>query len=290
MSGGSIRDFGRPGNFGEAELLKHEMYLYLITGLLLYLAEPPLGLWPLGFVALIPVLHAATHSRTYRSAALGGFLAGATFFAPGLFWLTSTTIIGWAALALYCAVYVAVFAILARLTSNVLALAAGWTLLEFIRGAIAFTGFPWLLLSHSQYGFTPFVQILDIIGAYALSGLLVAMNGLLWKAITAGQRRNLAIAGSIVAGVCIYGFIRMYSVPLERAQHIAIVQASIPQEMKDALDEETYDPKGALTQYLKESSRISADKKIDLLVWPETVVLSPFTLNVNPDILNEGLA
>jgi apolipoprotein N-acyltransferase len=89
------------------------MYLYVIAGLLLFLAEPPFGLWPLGFVALIPVLHAAHRARSYRSAALGGFIAGVTFFAPGLFWLTSTTVIGWAALAVYCATYVAVFALLA---------------------------------------------------------------------------------------------------------------------------------------------------------------------------------
>ncbi len=94
------------------------MYLYVITGLLLYLAEPPFGLWPLAFVALIPLLHAARRSSNYRRAGIGGLFAGVTFFAPGLFWLTSTTVIGWAALALYCATYVAVFAIFARFTSN----------------------------------------------------------------------------------------------------------------------------------------------------------------------------
>ena len=265
------------------------MYLYAIAGLLLYLAEPPFGLWPLGFVALIPVLHAAQRARSYRSAALGGFLAGATFFVPGLFWLTSTTVIGWAALALYCATYVAVFALLARFTSSVMALAGGWIVLEFIRGTIAFTGFPWLLLSHSQYGFTPFSQILDVIGAYGLSGLLMALNVLIWKGALVGKRNHLIIAGGIIACVCVYGFVRMYTVPLERAQHVALVQASVPQEMKEALNQETYDPQEGLSRYLKASSEIPRSQEIDLLVWPETVVLSPFTLNVDPEILNEGL-
>ena len=270
--------------------MKHEMYLYLITGLLLYLAEPPFGLWPLGFIALIPVLHAAPRSGSYRRALLGGFLAGVTFFAPGLFWLTSTTVIGWAALALYCATYVAVFAVLARFTSNILVLAAGWILLEFIRGAIAFTGFPWLLLSHSQYGFTPFSQVLDIIGSYGLSGLLVVMNALIWKGASEHLRKHLVIAAGILAAVCIYGFVRMNTVPLRRAQHVAVVQASVPQEMKEALNEETYNPQESLDMYLEASAAIPRDRKVDLLVWPETVVLSPFTLNVDPEILNEGLA
>jgi apolipoprotein N-acyltransferase len=265
------------------------MYLYLISGLLLYFAEPPFGLWPLGFVALIPVFYAAQRARSYRSVGLGGFLAGVTFFAPGLFWLTSTTVIGWAALALYCATYIAVFAVLVRFTSSVLALSAGWTALEFLRGSIALTGFPWILLSHSQYGFAPFSQILDIIGSYGLSGLLVAMNVLIWKGAARDQRKHLVLAGAILAGVCIYGFARMYTIPLQRAQHVAMVQASVPQEMKDALDSETYNPAEGFSRYLEASAKIPPSGKVDLLVWPETVVLSPFTLNVDPAILNEGL-
>ena len=265
------------------------MHLYLISGLLLYLAEPPFGLWPLAFIALIPTMHAAHRARNYRSAALGGFLAGAAFFLPGLFWLTSTTIIGWAALSLYCATYVAVFALLVRWTSNTLALAAGWILLEFVRGAIAFTGFPWLLLSHSQYRFTPFTQIIDVIGSYGLSGLLIALNALIWTGAISGKRKNLWVAAGIVAGVCVYGFIRVQTVTLRQALDVAMVQASVPQEMKEAL-EGSYDPAGGLKKYLDASATIPGDRKVDLLVWPETVVLSPYTLNVDPAILNDALA
>ena len=266
------------------------MHFYVITGLLLYLAEPPFGLFPLAFVALIPLLHAVKHTRTYRRALLGGFVSGVTFFAPGLFWLTSTTVIGWAALALYCATYVAVFATLARFTSSVTALAAGWTLLEFVRGSIAFTGFPWILLSHSQYAFTPFSQILDVIGAYGLSGVLMGMNALIWKGAFKGERKNLYVAAGILLVFSAYGFVRMYTISLKPSLHVALVQASVPQEMKEQLEEDTYDPAGALTKYLKTSETIPRDQKIDLLVWPETVVLSPFTLNVDPAILNDSLA
>src|SRR6476660_867539 len=132
------------------------MRYYIIAGLLLLLAEPPFCYFPLAFFAVIPLLYAAHRSRSYRRTAFGGFVSGVVFFAPGLFWLTSTTTIGWAALSLYCAIYVALFAMLARFTSSALVLAAGWTLLEFIRGAIAFTGFPWLLPSHSQGPFMIF--------------------------------------------------------------------------------------------------------------------------------------
>jgi apolipoprotein N-acyltransferase len=97
------------------------------------------------------------------------------------------------------------------------------------------------------------------------------------------------VAAGIVAGVCLYGYIRMSTVTLQRAQRVAMVQASVPQEMKEAL-EGTYDPLGGLTKYLNASAAIPVDQKIDLLVWPETVVLSPYTLNVDPSILKDALA
>src|SRR5207247_11320091 len=129
----------------------------------------------------------AAKSKNYKRTAVGGFLAGAAFFFPTLFWLTSTTVVGYIALSLYCSLYFAVFAALARRTSDVLVLAAGWTLLEFIRGAVAFTGFPWVLLSQTQYDFTLFTQSLDVIGSYCLSGVLVALNVLVYRAIVSRQ-------------------------------------------------------------------------------------------------------
>ena len=118
------------------------MIFFFISGFLLYLAEPGIGIGPLAFLALIPLLHATTQSPTYKRAALGGFLSGIAFFFPALFWLTSTTVAGYIALSLYCALYIAAFAALAKRTSNILVLAACWTLLEFVRGVVAFTGFP----------------------------------------------------------------------------------------------------------------------------------------------------
>jgi apolipoprotein N-acyltransferase len=260
------------------------LFLPLISGFLLYLAEPAPSLSPLAFIFLIPLLHAAANFKTYKHAALGGFLAGAAFFFPTLFWLTSTTVIGYIALSLYCALYFAAFAAIAKRTSHPLPLAAAWVLLEYIRGVIAFTGFPWVLLSHTQYNFALFAQSLDVIGSYGLSGVLVALNVLLFRAITTRRFKPALIAAGIVATICLYGYTRMHSISLQRSHHVAMVQASVPQEMKEFLAGK-YDPLGVLTRYLEASLQIPQGRKIDLLVWPETVVLSPYTLNVEPSLL-----
>ncbi len=265
------------------------IFFFIFAGFLLYLAEPPSSVGLLAFVALVPFLRAAARSKSYKYAAIGGFLSGAAFFFPTLFWLTSTTVAGYIALSLYCALYFAVFAAVAKRTSSVLVLAACWTLLEFVRGVVAFTGFPWVLLSHTQYDFTLFTQALDVIGSYGLSGLIVALNVLVYRAIISRHRKPLFIAAGILAGVCIYGYARMHSISLQRSQRVALVQASVPQEMKEAL-EGSYDPQGVFTRYLEQSVKLPQTPKIDLLVWPETVVLSPYTLNVDPNVLKEYAA
>jgi apolipoprotein N-acyltransferase len=262
------------------------LFFFITSGFLLHLAEPANGLGLLAFIALTPFLRAAAKSKSYKYAAVGGFLAGAAFFFPTLFWLTSTTVAGYIALSIYCALYFSVFAIVARRTSHVLVLAACWTLLEFVRGVVAFTGFPWVLLSHTQYDFAAFTQVLDVIGSYGLSGLIVALNVLAYRAIVTRRRGPLLIAMGIVAAVCAYGYARMRSIPLRKAQRVAMVQASVPQEMKQAL-EGTYDPKGVFTRYLAETVKLPENPKVDLLVWPETVVLSPYTLNVDPSVLKK---
>src|SRR6185436_17946092 len=174
------------------------LFFFIISGFLLHLAEPANGLGLLAFIALIPFLRASAKSKSYKYAAIGGFLSGSAFFFPTLFWLTSTTVAGYIALSLYCALYFSAFALVAKRTSNVLVLAACWTALEFLRGAIAFTGFPWVLLSHTQYDFPLFTQILDVIGSYGLSGLLVALNVLAYRAIVNRQRSQLLIAVGIL--------------------------------------------------------------------------------------------
>lgn len=265
------------------------LFFFIISGFVLHLAEPATGLGLLAFIALIPFLRAASKSKSYKYAAIGGFLSGAAFFFPTLYWLTSTTVGGYIALSLYCALYFSAFAVVAKRTSSVLALAGSWTLLEFLRGVVAFTGFPWVLLSHTQHDFAIFTQILDVIGSYGLSGLIVALNVLAFRAIVTRRRTPLLIALGILATVCVYGYARMHTISLQRSQRVAMVQASVPQEMKEAL-EGTYDPTGVFRRYLAETIKLPQDGKVDLLVWPETVVLSPYTLNVDPDVLKEEQA
>jgi apolipoprotein N-acyltransferase len=266
------------------------LYLFFIaSGLMIFLASPPFGFGLVAFFSLVPFLHAVRLSPSYRFAALGGFLAGGALFFPGVFWMSNVSYAAWLALAPYCATYLAAFALFAygARTSgtvyNAVLLAACWMLLEVVRGHM-FTGFPWLLFSHTQYDFTLFTQVLDITGAYALSGILVMLNALVYASMY--RRRGPALlAAGMFAAICAYGYARMQTITIEQASlRVASVQASVPQEMKETLAGK-YDPLGVLHRYVSVTDSIPPGEKVDLIVWPETVLLFPYTLNVNPEVL-----
>jgi apolipoprotein N-acyltransferase len=264
-----------------------------VSGLLSLAAAPPYGYGFVAFFSLIPLLHAVRMAPNYRTSFLGGWIAGIAFFVPALIWLFDVTVTGWLALALYCAVYFAIFAIAIRWASRftaiwtALLLASSWVVLEYIR-AIAFTGFPWLLLSHSQHNFEAFIQSLDIIGAFGVSGIIVVINVLLYEAWKRKQGRPVFLAFIVLGAVCTYGFARARTIRLRPSLHVAAIQAAVPQEMKETLTG-TYDAEGVLARYVAQTKGLTAEK-LDLIVWPETIFLFPYTLNVNPDALVKGVA
>jgi apolipoprotein N-acyltransferase len=264
--------------------------LFALSGLLSLAAAPTSGIGLFAFVSLLPLLYAAGKTPNDRTAILGGFLAGALFFVPARVWLIPVTVAGWLALSLYCAVYFSAFAVAARWSSRLptirasFFLAAIWMLLEYIR-SIAFTGFPWLLLSHTQHEFKFFVQSLDIIGAFGLSGIIVMINVLLYGTWKRRQGRPAVLAFLIVATVSAYGVVRAGTIRLRPSLRVAAIQAAVPQEMKETL-RGNYDAEGVLARYVAQTNGLVA-KRLDLIVWPETIFLHPYTLNVNPDVLKD---
>jgi len=283
------RPFGPPSPFRRGVI----WLLFISSGLLSLAAAPTQGYGFLAFFSLIPLVHAVRMASSYRTSMIGGFLAGAVFFVPALVWLIPVTAVGWLALALYCALYFSAFAIAVRWASrftaiwSALFLAASWVLLEYIRG-VAFTGFPWLLLSHTQHNFKFFIQSLDIIGALGLSGIIVVINVLLYEAWKRKQGRPALLAFIVLGAVFAYGVQRAGTIRLRPSLRVAAIQAAVPQEMKETL-EGKYDPEGVLARYVAQTMGLTAEK-LDLIVWPETIFLYPYTLNVNPEALVEDNA
>lgn len=174
-------------------------------GLVAATGFPPLALWPFALLGIAGLVWLLWRSRGWTQAALLGWLFGFTHLTLANNWIATAftfqakmpAALGWAAVPLLC-VYLAVFPAIATGLAKALAsrvslvafslmLGACWTLGEWLRSWV-FTGYPWPPLSLILLGDWErpgAAMVLPLTGTYALSGVLVALIGLVAAALVA---------------------------------------------------------------------------------------------------------
>jgi len=279
-----------------------------LTGLLLFLSFPRADLYLLAWVALSPLL-VFLYDLKRGEAFKAGFLMGVVYFFGTTYWiyhalhyygsvplLPSLALV--LLLSLYLSLYPAVFSYLycslIRKTNFPALFIAPvlWTTLEFIR-SYALTGFPWSSLGYSQYKFLPAIQIADITGIYGVSFLIVAINGAIADIFLLKRRRldkplyspipimaGIACLSIVVIATFSYGFYRLYSERDGMQIRAAVVQGNIEQDRK-------WEPafQNEIMEAYKELSIAAANKKPDIIIWPETAV--PFVFKRNEERTND---
>lgn len=284
--------------------LQTTLGLGLAGSLLMFVAQPPLGLWPLAWVAPTPWLLLVRQpvllgKRPYRALWFSGF----AFWLAAIYWLLlphPMTSLGWLALSFYLAFYLPVFVGFSRVAvqrlgiSVVVSAPVVWTGLELARGHLL-SGFTMGALSHTQIRWPAVIQGADVIGDYGISGLVMLVAACFSRMIPwppngagavvdADRGKRLAIwpllvAVAAVGGAVGYGSWRMSSAPQRPGPTVALVQGSIDAEWK--ADEAR--SKAVTQEYLELSRKaIQAEKHLDLLVWPETMYRFPLW-NFAPD-------
>jgi len=258
------------------------------SGLLLAVTFPRPDLFPLAWVALVPLLLVMRH-RPFAA----GFKAGAVFFAIVLYWLNIVmttygglplilSLIAYLFLIAYLAIYFALSTWLSCRLEAVLklpylvTLPPIWVALEYLRGSI-FSGFPWAIIGYSQQNFSLAIQSSDVTGVYGVSLMLVAVNCAIAGVIAAPRSRLawLGVAATMVISISHfgYGFWRE-SQPLEqRTEHlkIALIQGNIDQGLKWVPENR----QSTIDRY-QELSIQALQNHPDLLIWPEAA--TPFFL------------
>jgi apolipoprotein N-acyltransferase len=250
----------------------------VLSAVLVRLAFPTFDVALLAWVGLVPLLSAVTPGRTWRNFAVG-YVAGAVFFITALFWLIHVTIPGMIVLSLALALYWAAFGVGCGYAQGHLSffqklffIPSLWVILEFIR-AHALTGFPWVLLAHSQALVPVAIQGADMTGAYGVSFVIVLANVLFhegWRA-RCGETSWTWVKGAVPAAILAlwfaYGAFRLAEDPgRSGALKISVVQGNIAQEIKwaESLRDDIFQKYALLTQIaaLKQSP--------ELIIWPET--------------------
>ncbi len=259
--------------------------LALGAGLLVPLGFAPYGWYPLPLLALAVALHTWLDSGAWR-AAWRGWLFGLGMFGYGVGWVhisihqfggsglvtsLAITFLLVAYLALYPALLAALLAHIRRRTPSpwrvVLALPAGWVLLEALRGWLL-TGFPWLALGTGQID-TPLATLAPVAGSHAVGFAAALSAGLLWAVVavraTAGRLLALLLLGGLWGGLAAWGG-RDWTEPAGEPFRVSLLQGNIAQTRKwqpEALG-------ATLDLYRRLNDEASVASR--LVIWPETAV------------------
>ncbi len=271
-----------------------------ISGVLLALSFPSSSIYPLAWLALVP-LFLSTRDSGPRETFTKFLVSGFVFYAILLQWLLSHYhwVGGWAllghlALSLALALYWGLLGLLigwvrgrsSTVYSN-LCLIALWPSMEFLQ-SVLFTGFGWGALAYSQGSDLMLLQWASIGGTALITTIIVAFNVLVSSAFSPIPRQGASapcpspqpgvkkgrltcalIALALLAASHLGGAALLKDADFgDEALKVAILQANFPLEMK-------WDP-----DYEVEMVRNSADKSralaeyesVDLMVWPEALI------------------
>ena len=252
--------------------------LIILSAILLIVSFPGFNIWPLAWVAFIPLFFALENQKPFK-AFLISYLAGFLFFLGTVYWLIHVTLPGMIIVVAYLALYFGLFGVVVSListpqcnyTAAVIYAPAAWVTLEWLRSH-ALTGFGWNLLGYSQVSNLPMIQIADTTGVYGVSFLIMMLNAAIFVSVKNFKNKKDAISPLIISGVLIlavmtYGMFRLNNVFTGDKINVAIVQGNIPQDEKwDRNFTEMI-----LSRY-ESLTRDAAKDKPDLVIWPETSV------------------
>jgi len=258
------------------------------SGLMLAVAFPRLDLYPLAWVALIPLL-LVMRQRPFAS----GFTVGMIFFGAVLYWvnIVMTTygglqplfsLLAYLFLITYLALYFGLATWLSVRLEALFNLPYLWTLppiwvaLEYLRGWFL-TGFPWAIIGYSQHDFSLAIQSSDVTGVYGVSLMLVAVNCAVAGVIAAPKSRLawLGVVATVMISISHFGYgVWRQAQPLEHRSEqlrVALIQGNIDQAQKWAPENR----QTTLDRYRNLSQKALVSQP-DLLIWPEAA--TPFYL------------
>jgi len=271
------------------------IFLGILSAVLLIYSFPATNFWFLGWIALTPFLLTAKEEKLLN-VILIGFLTGLVFYYGCIYWLNYISGFGTIALVFYLSLYFLIFsfftAIFIKSSLPVfikgISIASVWVILEYIRSNFLTTlGFGWVSLGYSQADFLPIIQIADITGVYGISFLLIFANVMITELFFSENKNdgiekekiiarllrnkllNLFFLLLLIGGVLSYGFNRLTSEQKDskkQSYKISLIQPNIPQSLKW---DDSY-KQDILEKHLRLTAEAKNNDQSELVIWPET--------------------
>ncbi|MGK6322330.1 apolipoprotein N-acyltransferase [Sphingomonas sp. DT-51] len=256
----------------------------LLLGVAAACGFAPLELWWLAVTALAAWLALVHAAPTLRQALWRGYAFGVGHFTINDNWFQHAFTfqdkmphaLGYFApfaLALYLAVFPAAAAGLAWRMRRGAAPDLGWALLagacwiltEWVRSWL-FTGYAWDPLAVMWVPVQPVAWLASLVGTYALSGLTVALAGMLLLV----PRRALPLGGVALAAAALLGaqalsYRAQPPAAAPGAPRVVVVQPNVPQDQRGESDQAMM-----LARLTRLSGRPGAAPR--LVLWPEGVI------------------
>ncbi|HWC71303.1 MAG TPA: apolipoprotein N-acyltransferase [Actinomycetota bacterium] len=243
------------------------------SGILLSVAFPPVGAWPVAFVAIVPLLWLLRDAGPRRGFVLG-LAYGLTFHGATLYWILRFGEMAWVALTLVSALWVAAFGALVpglrrpgRPVITVLGVASAWTVLEWLKGMWPLGGFTWGTVGVSQVDNPATVRLGTLAGVWGVSFAVVAANAAIELALdTSAARRGrvLVLAGALVLASA------PVAVPFATADGQPIDVATLQIDVREAREGSIVDEDLQVARLnLEQHRRLAAGPVPDLAVWGE---------------------
>lgn len=285
-----------------------------LGGLALALAFPPLRLWPLVFVAWIPLWVDLDRAGTasggrpgLRRTFLQGWVMGMVAFPVMMYWLLAlsneeVTIPGLMIpslllIGLYLGLFFGLAALISSLLARwsglpVIALAPAVTaLVEFLR-SLGPLGFPWGAPAYALARVPVLIQAGAWAGFWGLGFAILLVNGALAAAAT-GRRWGFALALAVVAALGVHGGILMARHPAGAVRggpgaaagdtlRVLVAQPDIRREIKWKPEKQDLVIRLTMEHAWAAEARGRAQGGFDLFVWPETVF--PMRVLDNPPV------
>ncbi len=271
------------------------------TVALLWIAFPgSIEIWPVIFVAFVPLVHVSMNCSWRRNLLLG-LVAGTTHFSLVLYWIINVlghygglpwflSVPALVLLSLYMGVYFALFIVIAGYVLkrpgavSLFLVPALWVGLDWLRSTL-FSGFPWMDPGYALWRQPVVIQIADLFGHHGVTYIILMVNCcicLLMQRQPGGMKwRYISVVAAVVVAAGGYSAYSWQDVSsaIEGAEsgRVGIVQGDIDQSLKWSPEEQaaTVSTYSSLSQAL-----FTPHGSPELLVWPETAL--PFFPTRNP--------
>ncbi|MCB0348359.1 MAG: apolipoprotein N-acyltransferase [Bdellovibrionales bacterium] len=273
-------------------ITERPLLLSLIAGVLIGFSYIPGPIF-LSWIAFIPLFYLLTSKASLKKIILGTWITQFLLTLIGFHWIGYTISefgrmpawIGYAGLVGFCCfanTHFVLAAIIYRKTvTRHTSLSLIWFSLLFVTLEIFYPMiFPWTMGYTWMPSFFPIKQLADTVGVYGLSIITVLINLWLYTLIQAKEKKKLAIIGlGVFVFLNILGFIKeqMWQ-GSDRTLKALVVQANIGNLLKYKAEKEGKFQTEIINEYISMTMEALKDKKVDLIVWPETAM--PIFLNL----------